>query len=97
MRVGEKVLDRNDTVHGGDLVEYDFPPVVATELRAVELPLEVLYEDEHLIVLNKAAGMVVHPGAGTGEDTLVHALLAHCAGGAERDRRRGAAGHRAPA
>ena len=80
VRVGEKVLDRNDTVHGGDFVEYDFPPVVATELRAVELPLEVLYEDEHLIVLNKAAGIVVHPGAGTGEDTLVHALLAHCAG-----------------
>jgi len=42
--------------------------------------LEVLFEDKHLIVINKPAGMVVHPGVGTGDDTLVHALLAHCAG-----------------
>jgi 23S rRNA pseudouridine1911/1915/1917 synthase len=50
-------------------------------LNPVAIPLNVLYEDEHLLAVNKAAGMVVHPGVGTGEDTLVHALLAHCAGG----------------
>jgi 23S rRNA pseudouridine1911/1915/1917 synthase len=41
----------------------------------------VIFEDKHLLVVNKPAGMVVHPGAATGDDTLVHALLAHCAGG----------------
>jgi 23S rRNA pseudouridine1911/1915/1917 synthase len=45
------------------------------------LPLEVLYEDAHLIVVNKAAGMAVHPGPGTPDGTLVNALLHHCAGG----------------
>jgi 23S rRNA pseudouridine1911/1915/1917 synthase len=54
---------------------------VPAELKPVAIPLGVLYEDEHLLAINKAAGMVVHPGVGTGEDTLVHALLAHCAGG----------------
>lgn len=46
--------------------------------RAVALPLEVVYEDEAIILVNKAAGMITHPGSGTGEDTLVHALLHHC-------------------
>ncbi|MBS0631096.1 MAG: RluA family pseudouridine synthase, partial [Verrucomicrobia bacterium] len=50
------------------------------ELKAVDIPLEVIFEDKHLLAVNKTAGMIVHPGAGTGEDTLVHALLAHCEG-----------------
>jgi 23S rRNA pseudouridine1911/1915/1917 synthase len=45
---------------------------------AVDLPLEVIYEDESIIVVNKAAGMITHPGNGTGDNTLVHALLYHC-------------------
>lgn len=45
-----------------------------------EIPLEILYEDEDVIVINKPQGMVVHPGAGREEDTLMHALLYHCAG-----------------
>jgi 23S rRNA pseudouridine1911/1915/1917 synthase len=53
---------------------------VSTELRAVAIELDVLFEDKWLLAINKPAGMVVHPGAGTREDTLVHALLAHCAG-----------------
>ncbi|MEM8867423.1 MAG: RluA family pseudouridine synthase [Verrucomicrobiota bacterium] len=44
----------------------------------VDLPLDVIFEDEAILVVNKAAGMVTHPGSGTGEDTLVHALLHHC-------------------
>ncbi|TAG32900.1 MAG: RluA family pseudouridine synthase [Verrucomicrobia bacterium] len=44
------------------------------------IALDVLFEDQHLLVVNKPAGMVVHPGAGTGDDTLVHALLGHCEG-----------------
>jgi 23S rRNA pseudouridine1911/1915/1917 synthase len=55
--------------------------VKPAELKAVDIPLDVLFEDKHLLAVNKESGMIVHPGAGTGEDTLVHALLAHCRGG----------------
>lgn len=47
---------------------------------AMAIPLDIRYEDESLVVINKASGMVTHPGNGTGEDTLVHALLSHCQG-----------------
>ncbi len=80
VRVAGKVVDRSHPLHVGDVVTYEFPATVASELKAVDLPLDVIYEDKHFLALNKAAGMVVHPGAGTREDTLVHALLAHCAG-----------------
>ncbi|QYM77586.1 RluA family pseudouridine synthase [Horticoccus luteus] len=75
-----RAMGKSDDVRGGDVMAFSLPEVAPSELKAVEIPLEVLFEDEHLIVLNKAAGMVVHPGAGTGDDTLVHALLAHCRG-----------------
>ena len=52
--------------------------MTASELRPVDIPLDVIFEDRHMLAVNKPAGMVVHPGAGTREDTLVHALLAHC-------------------
>ncbi|MDQ8194358.1 RluA family pseudouridine synthase [Coraliomargarita sp. SDUM461004] len=51
---------------------FDVSPV------AVDLPLDIIYEDESILVVNKAAGMIVHPGSGTGDNTLVHALLHHC-------------------
>lgn len=79
MRQG-KVLSKSDDVHGGDVISYSIPETKASELKAVDIPLEVLFEDEHLVALNKAAGMIVHPGAGTKNDTVVHALLAHCEG-----------------
>ncbi len=78
--VGGKPVVRKQAVSAGEVIEFSLPETKPAELRAVEIPLEVLYEDEHLLAINKAAGMVVHPGAGTGEDTLVHALLAHCRG-----------------
>jgi len=74
------VITQKQLVGSGDEIAFDLPAVKPAELRAVEIPLAILYEDEHLLAVNKAAGMVVHPGAGTGEDTLVHALLAHCRG-----------------
>lgn len=73
-------IECSQPVSAGDEIGYAFPETRPTELKAVAIPLEILYEDKHLLALNKAAGMVVHPGAATGEDTLVHALLAHCAG-----------------
>lgn len=76
---GEKV-NRDHMVAGGDTLEFAMPTTRPAELRAVDLPLDVLFEDKHMLAVNKASGMIVHPGAATGEDTLVHALLAHCAG-----------------
>jgi 23S rRNA pseudouridine1911/1915/1917 synthase len=67
-------------VHAGDVLEFSFADVVSTVLRAVDIKLDVIFEDKSLLAVNKPAGMVVHPGAGTRDDTLVHALLAHCAG-----------------
>jgi 23S rRNA pseudouridine1911/1915/1917 synthase len=75
-----RALDRSAEVHGGDVLVFSFAEVKPAEIKAVDIPLEVIFEDEHLLAINKASGMVVHPGAGTGEDTLVHALLSHCEG-----------------
>lgn len=78
-RAGE-VIGRDATVNEGDVVEFSMPETKPAELKAVDIPLDVLFEDKHMVAVNKAAGMVVHPGAATEEDTLVHALLAHCEG-----------------
>jgi 23S rRNA pseudouridine1911/1915/1917 synthase len=78
--IAGKPVKRDHAVSSGDVVEFSIPETKPSELKAVDIPLDVLYEDKHLLALNKAAGMIVHPGAGTGEDTLVHALLSHCAG-----------------
>ena len=63
---------------GGETIRITFPAMRATEVVAQELPLQVLYEDAHLIVINKPAGLVVHPAPGHSEGTLVNALLHHC-------------------
>ena len=56
------------------------PPAVEAEAKPQDIPLDIVFEDEHLIVVNKAAGMVVHPAAGNPDGTLVNALLHHCRG-----------------
>jgi 23S rRNA pseudouridine1911/1915/1917 synthase len=73
-------IKRDQEVTADDTLEFVFPDIKPATLRAVDIPLDVLFEDKHLLAVNKPAGMVVHPGAATGEDTLVHALLSHCAG-----------------
>lgn len=62
----------------GDRLEIIIPPAEPLELEATNIPLDILYEDEHLIIINKPAGLVVHPAPGHSNDTLVNALLAHC-------------------
>lgn len=81
VRCNGRAIAKDEEIKAGDLLEFSLPETKPAELRPAAIPLEILYEDEHMLVLNKPAGMVVHPGAGTHEDTLVHALLAHCAGG----------------
>ncbi len=78
--LGGRPIGKDDTVRAGDVLTFTMPETRPSELKAVDIPLEVIFEDEHLLALNKASGMIVHPGAGTGEDTLVHALLSHCEG-----------------
>jgi len=63
---------------GGENITVEIPAPTAAEPKPEAIPLEVLYEDGDLIVINKPAGMVVHPGAGNSSGTLVNALLAHC-------------------
>jgi 23S rRNA pseudouridine1911/1915/1917 synthase len=76
-------------VDAGESIQLHLPPTIPLELIPEQISLDILYEDDDLIVLNKPAGMVVHPGAGRRSGTLVHALLAHCErlpgiGGVER-------------
>ncbi len=65
-------------VRGGESVELRFSPPKPVELVPEDIPLDIIYEDEGLLVVNKAAGMVVHPAPGNETGTMVNALLAHC-------------------
>ncbi|MBR4305072.1 MAG: RluA family pseudouridine synthase [Clostridia bacterium] len=71
-------VKKNYKVKAGDEIEVTLPEVRECETVAQEIPLDIRYEDEHLIVINKPRGMVVHPAAGHFDGTLVNALLAHC-------------------
>lgn len=65
-------------LNGGESLEADFPDAQReTEAEPEDIPLDILFEDEHLLVLNKPPGLVVHPGAGNREGTLLNALLHH--------------------
>jgi len=67
-------------VRAGDTIDLIEPPPEKVDIQPEAIPLDVLFEDDDLIVINKPAGMTVHPGAGQREHTLVNALLSHCAG-----------------
>ena len=75
---GIRVYDVKAKVHAGDHVNVVVPDAEDTQIKGESIPLDVYYEDAHLIVINKPAGMVVHPAPGSMRSTLVHALLAHC-------------------
>ena len=60
-----------------DIIEVEFPPPVPANHEPEDIPLSIVYEDEHIIVIDKPAGMVVHPAPGHATGTLVNALLAH--------------------
>lgn len=66
--------------HAGEQVEVRWPEAKAATAQPEDMPLDILFEDEALLVLNKPAGLVVHPAAGHEEHTLVNALLHHCRG-----------------
>src|SRR5690606_18081467 len=64
-------------VSAGDRIEAAIPPPLPSIPKPQSIPLDIVYEDDHVIVVNKPRGMVVHPGAGNTDGTLVNALLAH--------------------
>ncbi len=70
----------NLAVRAGDRIVVDVPAPVPSSVQPEPMPLEILYQDTDLVVINKPAGMVVHPGAGHASGTLVNALLHHVSG-----------------
>ena len=75
---GATIVDVKYRVKPGERFALDLPPAAPAEPRAEAIPLNVVYEDDALIVIDKPAGLVVHPGAGHSAGTLVNALIAHC-------------------
>jgi 23S rRNA pseudouridine1911/1915/1917 synthase len=75
---GGAVTETKRKLAEGDLVTAEMPEPQAAEPLGENIPLDILYEDDQLIVINKPAGLVVHPGAGNWTGTLVNALIHHC-------------------
>src|SRR5947207_3381182 len=80
-RAHETIRDPNTRVKPGEIYEVCVPEPAAAIPEAQAIPLKVVYEDNDLIVINKPAGLVVHPAAGNPDGTLVNALIAHCGSG----------------
>lgn len=80
VRQNDQVVKASTKTLPNALIEVDIPEPVPSHLVPETIPLDIRYEDEWLLVVNKPQGMVVHPAAGHHEGTLVHALLAYCAG-----------------
>src|SRR5262249_49473483 len=70
-----KICRASEQVRSGDSIVISEPKPEPIELEAEDIPLKILFEDQHLLVVDKPAGMVVHPGAGVRKGTLVNALL----------------------
>lgn len=78
--IGEKPVPKNYKLRGGEVIEAAFPEAQPLDVAPQDIPLDIRYEDEDLLVVNKPKGMVVHPAPGHFEGTLVNALLHHCGG-----------------
>jgi 23S rRNA pseudouridine1911/1915/1917 synthase len=79
IQIGAQICThKQHRLKSGDHVSVSIPPPEPLDLIPESIPLDILYEDDQLLIINKPAGMVVHPSAGHSTGTLVHALLAHC-------------------
>ena len=76
--VNGKPATKSTRILGGDSISVELPEAEETEVAAQDIPLDVVYEDDDVIVVNKPAGLVVHPAPGHPDGTLVNALLHHC-------------------
>jgi 23S rRNA pseudouridine1911/1915/1917 synthase len=79
-------LGKSHRLTGGEEVEFEAPEQVAATLEPEQMDLRIAYEDEHLVVVDKPAGLVVHPAPGHASGTLVHGLLEHDVAGGDADR-----------
>ena len=75
VRLNGKLPKKNDRLNLGDTVEYTIPEPREVDIAPKDIPLEIVYEDEDVAVINKPKGLVVHPAAGHQDDTLVNGLL----------------------
>jgi 23S rRNA pseudouridine1911/1915/1917 synthase len=80
IRVDGRTVKPTHHPQAGEQIEVHWPEARPAEAQPEEIPLDILFEDDRLLVLNKIPGLVVHPAAGHEEHTLVNALLHHCAG-----------------
>jgi 23S rRNA pseudouridine1911/1915/1917 synthase len=76
--VGGRMVKPSHKLKGGEQIKIEIPPLEKPSLEPENIPLDIVYEDSDLLVVNKKAGMVVHPAAGNFFHTLVNALLFHC-------------------
>ena len=77
---GAVVTKAGTPLVSGDKIEIDIPDPVSSDNKPQDIPLDIVYEDQYLLIINKPQGLVVHPGAGHSDGTLVNALLNHCDG-----------------
>ncbi|TAL03488.1 MAG: RluA family pseudouridine synthase [Verrucomicrobia bacterium] len=80
IKVNGKLVKPTHSPRAGEVVEVEWPEARPAEAQPEDIPLDIIFEDECLLVLNKPVGLVVHPAAGNEEHTLVNALLHHCEG-----------------
>lgn len=78
--VNHIIVKVNYRLKTGDVIEIDIPDAVPTEIVPENIPLDILYEDDDLLIVNKPKGMVVHPAVGHSTGTLVNAIMHHCQG-----------------
>lgn len=78
--VNGKAVAKSYLVKTGDAISFEIPEPTELDVVPENIPIEIVYQDEHLLVVNKPKGMVVHPAAGNYNGTLVNALLYHCKG-----------------
>ncbi|MGH2581465.1 MAG: RluA family pseudouridine synthase [Anaerolineales bacterium] len=74
---GRILLKAGYTLGGGEVIELEIPAVTSTDLIPEDIPLDIVFENKDVIVINKSAGLVVHPAAGHTQGTLMNAVLAH--------------------
>ena len=83
-----RVAKKSESLKIGDVLDIEIPDPKALSIEPQNIPLEIPYEDEHLLVVNKPKGMVVHPAAGNYDKTLVNALLGYLGENLSSDRSR---------
>ena len=77
VRINKEIVKPSRILKAGEMVEYEIPEKESPDIVAQDIPIDVIYEDEHIFVVNKPAGLVVHPAAGHADGTLVNAFVYH--------------------